>query len=133
MRGGLVGPGGISIAAEQCAIIFSSSIFPHCRSVAGCSLSIRATTSSAVSCSNRFLILPPKCCGLSGIIALLRGELVQELSNKRVQLGRFAPDEPLRQSRGNRVASGGADWCQHEPSAVPCWPFGSHQLHRPKR
>src|SRR5208283_1635244 len=56
MRGRFSRPEAMSMVAEQCAIICATSIFPHCLSDAGCSLSMRAFTSSTVSRSNRFFI-----------------------------------------------------------------------------
>src|SRR5215469_8182767 len=60
MRGGLILPDAISIAAEQWASIWPTSILPHRCCAADCRLSIRAITSSTVSLSYRFFIATPK-------------------------------------------------------------------------
>src|SRR5579863_2057390 len=56
-RGRTRRPEAISSAAEQCAIIWATSILPHSCCVVGCSLSIRDITSSTASGWNRFFIL----------------------------------------------------------------------------
>src|ERR1700728_100567 len=95
MRGGLSRPAAISRVAEQCAIICATSIFPHCRSVAGCSLSMRAMTSSITSCWNRFFILAPSL-GLrsSKIIALARQELSAGPFWRKSTIGALFPMNP---------------------------------------
>src|ERR1051326_4008508 len=125
IRGGLICPEAMSRAAEQCAIICATSIFPHCLGELACNLSMREITSSAASGSNRFFIITGPC-----------GKIITKSStdgSSECTIGRLC-DDPHRQSRESQSPRLRRNRYPppflHEPCAFPDEPFGAYQLHR---
>src|ERR1051326_5772503 len=116
----------MSMAAEQCAIICATSIFPHCLGELACSLSMREITSSVASGSNRFFIITGPCgkiitkspTGGWGECTIVR------LCDGLYRQSRESQSPCLRRSRYP------ATTFVHEPCTFPDEPFGTDQLHR---